>query len=445
MVDRIVTVPDSLELPAAVKVPTSRLSTATATGKAVLNATNAAAARAAIGAGTSSLEIATVPEVAAGTDPSRAVTPLGVKTVLNAGLFRNLLMNPIPSSIDGWVDLGGRGFREFDGDAVIFTTTGAFAALEQLFGTGLNTTWLAHVPTPSTTYTVSVDVMASVDMTCVLLVNERDANGTQTRNVARSPKFCPAGSWVRLSSTETTTSNTSFVGLRVAGQDPVPAGISVSIRRAAVELGATDGTWESASRTATPIGRAVLTATDAAAARNAIGAGASSWAVSIPPTATVPQATDRPNGSFAPPNGRLYFRPFRALQRTYSQIGLLVTTAGTGTVRFAIFARGANGSVGELLLDCGSVSPTATGAIWSMINWTPSQPDVYLAVVCQDPGALQVSCTNSASPVMSNGVILASNGGNDGNYFQSGVSGPIPAAPTPATFATSGSPTIVIA
>lgn len=50
MVDRIVTVPDSLELPAAVKVPTARLSTATATGKAVLDAADAAAARAAIGA-----------------------------------------------------------------------------------------------------------------------------------------------------------------------------------------------------------------------------------------------------------------------------------------------------------------------------------------------------------------------------------------------------------
>ena len=36
MVDRIVSVPDSLELPAAVKVPTSRLSTATAIGKDVI-------------------------------------------------------------------------------------------------------------------------------------------------------------------------------------------------------------------------------------------------------------------------------------------------------------------------------------------------------------------------------------------------------------------------
>ena len=128
----------------------------------------------------------------------------------------------------------------------------------------------------------------------------------------------------------------------------------------------------------TPTGRAVLGATDAAAARNAIGAGTSSWAMSIPPTSTVPQATERPNGSYAPPAGRLYFRPFRALQRAYSQIGILVTTAGTGTARFAIFARNADGSLGELLLDCGSVSPTVTGAIWSMINWTPSQPDVYL-------------------------------------------------------------------
>ena len=50
MVDRIVSVPDSLELPAAVKVPTSRLSTATAIGKDVLDAANAAAARTAIGA-----------------------------------------------------------------------------------------------------------------------------------------------------------------------------------------------------------------------------------------------------------------------------------------------------------------------------------------------------------------------------------------------------------
>lgn len=49
MVDRIVTVPDSLELPASVKVPSARLSDSTATGRAVLAAADSAAARAAIG------------------------------------------------------------------------------------------------------------------------------------------------------------------------------------------------------------------------------------------------------------------------------------------------------------------------------------------------------------------------------------------------------------
>ena len=49
MVDRIVTVPDSLELPAAVKVPSARLSNSTATGRAVLAATDAAAARTVLG------------------------------------------------------------------------------------------------------------------------------------------------------------------------------------------------------------------------------------------------------------------------------------------------------------------------------------------------------------------------------------------------------------
>ena len=169
------------------------------------------------------------------------------------------------------------------------------------------------------------------------------------------------------------------------------------------------------------------------------------WAVSIPPSATAPQATDRPNASFAPPSGRLYFRPFRALHRTYGQIGVLVTTAGTGTVRLAIFARSANGSVGELLLDCGSVSPTAIGPVWSTINWSPSQPDVYLAVVCQGPGPLQVRCANGSALVASNGVIQASDGTNGGNYFQENVAGSIPAVPNPGSYATSGAPTIVIA
>ena len=80
MVDRIVSVPDSLELPAAVKVPTSRLSTATPTGKAVLDAADAAAARAAIGALDASLHLS-------GTGmPNGVVTaPPGTKYIDRAG------------------------------------------------------------------------------------------------------------------------------------------------------------------------------------------------------------------------------------------------------------------------------------------------------------------------------------------------------------------------
>ena len=77
MVDRIVTVPDSLELPASVKVPSARLSDSTATGRAVLAAADSAAARAAIGVS----ELATTAEAIAGTDTTRAVTPAGLKAV----------------------------------------------------------------------------------------------------------------------------------------------------------------------------------------------------------------------------------------------------------------------------------------------------------------------------------------------------------------------------
>ena len=63
MVDRIVTVPDSLELPAAVKVPSARLSDSTPTGRSVLTAANAAAARTAIGAGTSNMDAEAVQDI----------------------------------------------------------------------------------------------------------------------------------------------------------------------------------------------------------------------------------------------------------------------------------------------------------------------------------------------------------------------------------------------
>ena len=42
MTDRFITVPDSLELPAAVKVPSARLSDSTAAGRALLDAADAA-------------------------------------------------------------------------------------------------------------------------------------------------------------------------------------------------------------------------------------------------------------------------------------------------------------------------------------------------------------------------------------------------------------------
>jgi len=59
MTDRFITVPDSLELPAAVLVPIARLSDAGTAGRAILNAETTADARTAIGAGTSSLTVGT--------------------------------------------------------------------------------------------------------------------------------------------------------------------------------------------------------------------------------------------------------------------------------------------------------------------------------------------------------------------------------------------------
>ena len=59
MTDRVVTVPDSLEIPAAVKVPSARLSDSTAAGRALLDAADAAAQRAALGLGTAATTPAT--------------------------------------------------------------------------------------------------------------------------------------------------------------------------------------------------------------------------------------------------------------------------------------------------------------------------------------------------------------------------------------------------
>ena len=59
MTDRFVTVPDSLELPAAVKVPSARLSDSGATGRAALAAANAAALRAAAELGSAATTAAT--------------------------------------------------------------------------------------------------------------------------------------------------------------------------------------------------------------------------------------------------------------------------------------------------------------------------------------------------------------------------------------------------
>ena len=59
MTDRVVTVPDSLELPEDVKVPSARLSDSTAAGRALLDAADAAAQRTALGLGTAATTPAT--------------------------------------------------------------------------------------------------------------------------------------------------------------------------------------------------------------------------------------------------------------------------------------------------------------------------------------------------------------------------------------------------
>lgn len=59
MTDRFVTVPDSLELPEDVKVPSARLSDSTAAGRALLDADDAAAQRTALGLGTAATTPAT--------------------------------------------------------------------------------------------------------------------------------------------------------------------------------------------------------------------------------------------------------------------------------------------------------------------------------------------------------------------------------------------------
>ena len=173
--------------------------------------------------------------------------------------------------------------------------------------------------------------------------------------------------------------------------------------------------------------------------------GGQSWAVSIPPTSIRPQATSRPNATITTTLNWLIFAPLKLLNRSYSGIGIMLTTAGStgAVVRLGLYERNSDGSVGSLLVDAGTVgTASGSGFLFAAISYTPTTPDVYAAFVSQT-ATCGVRGYNNNSSVHWNGL-LHLNGEAQGMYVQSSVSGALPSSPSPSTQNDANVPTVVM-
>lgn len=139
MTDRFVTVPDSLELPTAVKVPAARISDSTESGRALLTGADAAAQRTSLGLGTAAVTDAGDFATAAQGAKADAVSELDILT--SATLRRIIALgeyDELPTLLDRdliirYAQPGNTYYKDFSAD----TINNPPAGMTNIFGTGM--------------------------------------------------------------------------------------------------------------------------------------------------------------------------------------------------------------------------------------------------------------------------------------------------------------------
>lgn len=137
-----------------------------------------------------------------------------------------------------------------------------------------------------------------------------------------------------------------------------------------------------------------------------------------------------------------YIPMFIGTETTFDRIAISTGTnfSGSGVWRLGIY-NNANGAPTSLLLDAGTVSPTAASTVYPItINQTLSVGWYWLAVVMQT-----VATTNSIRAISQMGFIpitrLTASGQWEGRqiWIQTGITGALPSTATPADYSTNSS------
>ena len=461
----------------------AQVSDATSTGKALLTAADAAAARAAIGAGTSNLALGSTGSTAAAGNhghTSAAITDLTetVQDVVGAFL------------------VAGSGVTvSYDDAANTFTINAT--------GGGGGTTDPEIVRDVIGTALVAG---SGVQIT----VNDAGDSITVASTAVLPTRTITAGSGLTgggdLSANRTLAVDFTVVSAKAHSHwaDDVVRGGGAPLAADVLGTGTPNGSkflrddrsWQAVTAAAvsdsTSTGRALLTAADAAAARTATGAAAAShshgvtdftatgtkdattflrgdntWAVpagggggggsSFVPAWSPPShsggyyhVTGRNSGAASPYLDEMFLIPFNGLPGwTYTKIGANVTTACTsagGVIRFAIYERDlSTHQPTNLIVDAGTVSSeTPTGFKAATISWTCDRP-VYLAMAAQvGTTSLQVSGSNNNSPWASSGLFTP--GGDAHPYIRRyPTSGAAPSTITSTTWNAANHPIIFMA
>ena len=136
---------------------------------------------------------------------------------------------------------------------------------------------------------------------------------------------------------------------------------------------------------------------------------------------------------------RLYAVPIRLVERRFlKEIGVYVSTASTGNVRFGVYGRDGDGKLGDLLVDIGATTTNSSGALSAVTDADNTEliaGRYFLAAVFSATPTI-----NGLSPVSS--VLGATVGGSSMNtishYYAAHIYGALPTA-FPAVTAGSGS------